>query len=525
MSLLSGFSVDFDTVSEMGYASLAAFDGKPIPDGWNVITPAALGLAAQYQDGNYFKNGNSGASAIVLQQGNEYIVAFRGTDDSMDVANYPTMGNGSYLNFFTPLLNAVVAAAPPDAHFSFTGASLGGGAVNNLANVAATAYGGHFAQATFVAFASPVISTQSGILNLGVENDPVYKMVGGYKSYSSSLDHIVLATDAYLAGNYDGRHPFDMDAHNSAQLALDAVLHLKDSEFYDIMQPDSVVVLAASDGLIQDHNPKRASVGAFYVGRDSVDHIAGRGGADYIEGFGGNDTLSGGAGNDQIKGGDGADTITGGLGNDILAGGNGDDTFVVSGLEAKLDQIAGGAGTDTVQVTGTANLTLANFNATASAIEIWQGNGMAVLGDGTANALDFSGLTSISGIAYVDGGAGNDVIIGSQFNDVLRGGRGADTITGGAGDDTLSGGTEIDTFIFNAGFGKDTITDFTAGIGVKDVIQFDHTVFADFNAVLAAAVQVGANVEIHLDADNVLTLNNVSLTATNKLVADDFLFV
>lgn len=526
MSLLSGFSVDFDTGAKMGYASLAAFDGKPIPDGWNVLTPAQLGLGAQYQDGNYFKNGNSGASAIVLQQGNEFIVAFRGTDDSADTANYTKLANGSYLNFFTPLLNAVSAYAPLDAHFSFTGASLGGGVVNNIANVAATAYSGRFSDATFVAFASPIIVNKSGILNLGFENDPVYKLVNGYKDQPSSLDHLVLATDGYLAGNYDGRHPFTMDSHNAAQLGVDAVSQLQVSEFYDIMQPDSVVIFAASDGVIQDHHPKRASVGAFYVGREgSADQILGRGGADSIEGFGGDDTLGGGAGNDKIKGGEGNDTITGGLGNDILQGGNGDDTFVVSGLEAKLDQIDGGAGNDTLKVVGTTDLTLSAFNPTNFAVENWLGNGKGVIGDKAANTLDFSGLQSVTGLAYVDGGEGTDILIGSKFNDTLRGGKGADTLTGGEGNDTLTGGSEVDTFVFHAGFGKDTITDFVEGAGIKDVIQFDQSMFADFNAVLAAAVQVGLDVEIRLDADNVLTLSNVSLTAPVTLVADDFRFV
>jgi Ca2+-binding RTX toxin-like protein len=524
MSLLTGFNVTFEQCALMGYASLAAFDGKPIPDGWTVVTPADLGLGSQYQDGNYFKNGNSGASAIVLQQGNEFIIAFRGTDDSADVANYTMLANGSYLNFFTPLLNAVSAYAPVDAQFSFTGASLGGGVVNNIANVAATAYGGRFADGTFVAFASPIVVNKSGILNLGVENDPIFKLVNGYRDQASSLDNLVLATDNYLAGNYDGRHPFSMDDHNSAQLGLDAVNQLQVSEFYDIMVPDSNVIFAASDGVITDMNPKRASVGAFYIGREgSDDQMKGRNGADFLEGFGGDDTLTGGAGNDQIKGGEGNDTITGGLGNDILQGGDGDDTFVISGLDAKLDQFDGGAGYDTLQVTGTSDLIMLGFNPTS--VETWQGNGKGVIGDKTANTLDFSGLQSVSGLAYVDGGAGSDVLVGSQGADDLRGNKGRDTITGGEGNDTLSGGADPDAFIFHADFGKDVITDFTEGTGLNDVIQFDQSLFADFNAVMAAAVQVGLDVEIHLDADNVLTLSNVSLTGATTLVADDFRFI
>ena len=60
-----------------------------------------------------------------------------------------------------------------------------------MAKIAATAYGGRFADATFVAFASPNISNAEGILNIGFENDPVYKAVGLYKDFASSLDNLV----------------------------------------------------------------------------------------------------------------------------------------------------------------------------------------------------------------------------------------------------------------------------------------------------------------------------------------------
>jgi hypothetical protein len=55
--------------------------------------------------------------------------------------------------------------------------SLGGGATNLMADIAADAFGGRFAAATFVGFASPIISTAAGILNVGFENDPVYKAI------------------------------------------------------------------------------------------------------------------------------------------------------------------------------------------------------------------------------------------------------------------------------------------------------------------------------------------------------------
>ena len=47
--------------------------------------------------------------------------------------------------------------------------------------------------------ASPVISTANGILNLGFENDPIYKPLSLYNDFSSSLDHLDLATSQYIA--------------------------------------------------------------------------------------------------------------------------------------------------------------------------------------------------------------------------------------------------------------------------------------------------------------------------------------
>src|SRR6185369_15268760 len=107
----------------------------------------------------------------------------------------------------------------------------------------------------------------------------------------------------------------------------------------------------------------------------------------------------------------------------------------------QTDVLDGGAGTDTVSVTGTGAVTLAGFDASASSIEVWQGNGQAVLGTSGADRFDFSGLTSVSGLLYVDAGKGNDTIIGSKFNDDLRGGAGTDRIDGEAANDILSGGS------------------------------------------------------------------------------------
>jgi hypothetical protein len=307
MALLTGFNISLDEVGLLEQASQAAFAGGNIPAGWNVVTPAQLGLASQYSDGIYFTDPTSRASAIVLQQGSSYIVAFRGTDDSTDTQYFPELGTGAYIHHYDPLLNGLIAKAPSGASFAFTGASLGGGATNLMAEIAGSAFGGRFAAATFVGIASPIIKTAAGILNIGFENDPIYKGVNNYADFPSSLDNLVLATDKYMAGNYDGRHPTDAYAHSSF-LGFEALGRLAKSVFYDVMTPDSVVIFDANAGLVHDVTPGRENTGAFYLGENVADSITGGGGNDFLEGFGGNDTLNGGLGDDNIDGGEGVDT-------------------------------------------------------------------------------------------------------------------------------------------------------------------------------------------------------------------------
>ena len=89
-----------------------------------------------------------------------------------------------------------------------------------------------------------------------------------------------------------------------------------------------------------------------------------------------------------------------------------------------------------------------------------------VIGTGAADTFDFSGLTTVTGMALVDGGGGNDTSPGRAFADDLRGSNGNDTLRGGAGNDTLTGGAGNDTLV--GGLGADTLK---AGSG-NDVIAY-----------------------------------------------------
>ena len=138
--------------------------------------------------------------------------------------------------------------------------------------------------------------------------------------------------------------------------------------------------------------------------------------------------------------------------------------------------------------------------------------------EGDTDGIGISGRILDLGI----GSDANDTITGTANSDMLSGMGGNDTLIGASGDDILSGGSGDDLFVFTPGFGHDIINDFQAGVGTEDVIEFNQALFADYAAVLAAAVEVSGDTVITFDASNSLVLKNVLLA---NLHADDFQFV
>ena len=92
-------------------------------------------------------------------------------------------------------------------------------------------------------------------------------------------------------------------------------------------------------------------------------------------------------------------------------------------------------------------------------------------------------LRSGQGDDFAEGGAGNDIIYGGMFDDlvsggdhddILRGGIGNDVLHGGNGDDIINGGNALntlygeagsDTFTFVNLSSRNTVMDFTVGVG------------------------------------------------------------
>jgi Ca2+-binding RTX toxin-like protein len=224
------------------------------------------------------------------------------------------------------------------------------------------------------------------------------------------------------------------------------------------------------------------------------------------------DVILGMKGNDTIYGLDGNDRIDGGAGIDTLYGGEGNDTFEVLGKDGLTDIINGGNGSDTVKALGTASLVLAGFNTVTSSIEHWQGNNAGLLGDKLNDTFDFSGLASMTGVPFVDGGKGNDTITGSDFADDLRGNVGNDILNGGDGNDRLTGGADADTI--NGGEGDDTIVVAGKKDGVGDVYNGGNgsDTFAGTGVTLANFDAAASSIEHWVGANTALLGDNANNT-------------
>ena len=81
------------------------------------------------------------------------------------------------------------------------------------------------------------------------------------------------------------------------------------------------------------------------------------------------------------------------------------------------------------------------------------------------------------------------------------------TLMGGP-NNTLNGTAGADVFVFATNFGPNAVHDFTPDM---DILQFYQSMFAHADEVLSDAHQVGSDVLIIHDPQNVVTLQNTQL--------------
>ena len=239
------------------------------------------------------------------------------------------------------------------------------------------------------------------------------------------------------------------------------------------------------------------------------DTLSGRAGDDIL--YGDDDDSGAASGDDLLDGGDGDDTLHGGGGHDELYGGGGDDA-----LYGDDDDSGAASGDDILYGDGGDDVLLGGDDDDA----LHGGGGHDELyGDD-----DDSGAAS--GDDLLDGGSGDDILYGDGGDDVLEGGADDDTLDGGAGLDTLygdggadslTGGTGADTFVFAAGDGTDTITDFFPEEGDR----IDLSAFAGLEGFASLTLTSdGSATILDLRAHGGGTVRLEGIAVTDLLAAD-----
>lgn len=252
-------------------------------------------------------------------------------------------------------------------------------------------------------------------------------------------------------------------------------------------------------------------------------------GDDYLVGGSDDGILRGQQGNDNLSGGDGKDILEGGDGDDFLDGGADSDLYIYAWSNGK-DRIFDANGNNDILYMGLdvlpGDVTLSystsglriGLRGSEDFLDVLQSR---VAGDWDIEEIRFANgvrwdstyisnvVTKIIGTDADDdlygawlsdtiyAGAGNDTVYGENGNDILYGGSGNDILYGdnsesgddilygGDGDDLLFGGGGSDQYIFDAGFGRDTVfsgwdsnqnttIEFGIGISASDLVVTRH---------------------------------------------------
>ena len=274
------------------------------------------------------------------------------------------------------------------------------------------------------------------------------------------------------------------------------------------------------------------------IGGAGFDKLYGGSGNDTLEGNGEGDILFGGEADDKLYGGDasdslygdsGDDLLVGGTGNDYLEGGYGSDAYVFEqgwGQDTVFNYDDSNDKIDTIQFGSGISIADLNFRRSGSLgsdLEInskltpdrltvhgyFKNDGAGIskvekirFADGivwdvsTVKAKvietdDFSNtvrgfstdeiINGMGGNDYLYGGGGDDRLIGGTENDYLDGEDGNDVLEGGIGNDYLINSTGSDTFVFDRGWGLDTIHNNDYGASNTDTIQFGTGISANEN--------------------------------------------
>jgi len=405
-----------------------------------------------------------GAATLAGGIGNDIYVVHNAGDTIIEHANAGYDTVYSYVNFALPANVEQLVLFGPATHAT---ANNGGDVLFDNELLASTLTGGSSDDIYLIRHAGDHIVEQPG-----GGTDIAYATVDGYTLDANVEYGELLGSATQITGNNNGCVLFDNPSLPSTLIggSGDDTYLIRNAGDHIVEQPgggtDTAIVMA--DGYTLDANVEYGEL---------------LGSATQITG---NNTGCVLFDNPSL-----ASTLTGGSGNDFYLIRHAGDHIV--------EQPGGGTDIAIVMADGyTLDANVEYLKLDGSATQAAANNGGAIL---YANPTLGSTLSGTGGHAAFLSGLGNDIF------------------TAGGGDDQ---------FVFNPGFGQDLITNFVPGAGAThDDVLFDHTIFADFNSVMAHAAEVpdGPGVDtVIIDPNNpndTLTLQHV---AKATLAAGDFGF-
>ncbi|MQL47232.1 polyurethanase [Photorhabdus khanii] len=528
--------------------------------GWFTISADELGYKGKTDARGTFygeKSSHSTAQAEVMGKydadGNltSIGIAFRGTsgpresiitDTFGDIINNVLVGLGKteYSNNYTPnafgrLLDHVANYAKSHgltgSDVLVSGHSLGGLAANSMAGSSETKWGGFYSQSNYITFASPSQYEKGNkVLNVGYENDPVFRVLTGTSTTAASVgvhdapkdsatNNIVNFNDHYASTAWN-LLPFSI-ANLSTWVShvtpfyQSGMQRVMDSTFYDLTHKDSTIVVSNLS------NVTRGNTWVEDLNRNAEKHT----GSTFIIGTNSNDLIKGGKGNDYLEGLDGNDIFRDDGGFNMIAGGKGHNTIdlqkSLKGAEIAYDK----AGTLYLR-DAHGDITIATDIATIRSKEsTW-----LFLTKEVNSQVRADGLHSNQGVKQyansVTGNDGNDTLTSKTSGSWLFGLDGDDTLigfgnnnvfVGGEGNDVLKSQGNNNTFLFNGDFGQDIVYGYnktdklvflgTEGSSDEKNSYLDHAKMVDNNVVFTFGQNSVTLVGVSMDslfADNII---------------------
>ena len=190
----------------------------------------------------------------------------------------------------------------------------------------------------------------------------------------------------------------------------------------------------------------------------------------------------------------------------------GDDTDLNEGADG-VDTVEVNGGNGAEQFAATANGARVRFdrlNPAPFAIDIGTSENLVLNANGGEDSFSATGNLATLIKITVDGGAGNDTLLGSNGVDVLLGGDGNDVVDGNQGNDTALLGAGDDSFQWDPGDGSDTIE----GQDGTDAMLFNGS---NVNENIDVSANGGRLRFVRNVANIVMDLNDVESIVANAL--------